>query len=290
MSDGEKLFNREAVVTVDTLQMKCGGVAGFDVAFEVQKDLTGKPNTCDVKIWNLSADHRSELAGKAAKKTTGGKPAGVLVRLDAGYKDQTSRIFEGQLRHLYSRREGSDVVTFVETGDGEYYVSRSKIFKAWGPGSPVETVLRDVARAIGIGDGNLVSAIRGAALTAYGSTFTQGTAVSGKAVKELNRLTRSVGLEWSIQDGTLQLLGTGKSLDAQAVLVSSDTGLVGSPDIDHKGVVSFKTLLIPDIFPGRKVKLQSEEIQGFFRVEKAKYQGDTYGPEWYIDCEAKRLT
>lgn len=285
----DPLFNRQAVVTVDTLQLTCG-VGGFDVSFDIQKDLTGKPNTCDVKIWNLSADHRAELSAKAAKKTSDGKPAGVLVRVDAGYKNQTARIFQGQVRHLYHQREGSDVVTFVETGDGEYYVSRSKIFKAWGPGSPVETVIRDVARALGVGDGNLINAIRGAALTAYGSTFTQGVAVNGKAFKELNRLTRSAGLEWSIQDGTLQVLGSGKSLDKEAVVVSADTGMVGSPTIDQKGVVSVKTLLITDIFPGRKIKLEAAELQGFFRVEKAKYSGDTFGAEWYTDSEAKRLS
>lgn len=284
-----RLFGRVATITLDTLEIPCG-VDGFRCSFDIEKDLTGKPNTASVKVWNLSADHRAELLAKATKKSKAGKPAGVRVKVEAGYKDgKTSRLFEGDLRYINHEHDGPEVITHVETGDGEYWVNRSRITKAWGPGTAVSTVIQEVAQAIGVGDGNLLKAIQGAELQGWGPTFTQGTVASGRAVKELNRLTKSAGLEWSIQDGTLQVLGSGKSLDKDAVLLSSDTGLVGTPTIDHKGVVSIKMLLIPDVFPGRKIKLDGIDLQGFYVVKKAKYQGDTAGNDWYIDTECKAL-
>lgn len=284
----DDLYRRKATITIDTIEIPCG-LDGLDVAFEVEKDLTGKPNTAKVSVWNISDTNRAALSARAAKKTSGGKPQGVRVRIDAGYQDNVHRVYEGDLRHIYHERNEADVITHVETGDGEYYVARSKIFKAYAPGTPVADVIIDVARSIGVGDGNLLKAVVAASLTNYGTTFTQGTAVAGKAMRELNRLTKSVGLEWSIQDGTLQLVGSGKSLDGEAVLLRADTGMVGSPTVDQKGTVSVKTLMIPNMFPGRKVKLDAAELQGFYRIIKTKHSGDTFGTPWYVDCDCKKL-
>ena len=292
MSD-VRLFNRRSVISVDTVQVEGGtdergGPLGLDVEFEVEKDLGGKPNTASLKIWNLNEDHRKALTAKVSSKTKRAR-----VRIEAGYKDNVSRIFEGDVRHLWHERTGPDVVTNCETGDGEHYVSTARIFRSWAPGTPVEVVVRDVALSLGAGNGNLTEAVAGAVLKGWGPTYTQGTSVGGKTVDVLNRLTRSVGLEWSIQDGTLQFLGTGASLQGTAILVSEDTGLVGVPSVDHTGKnagqVLFKTLMIPDLFPGRKIRLESAEMQGFFRVVKAKYSGAIRGEEWYISVEARSL-
>ncbi len=289
MPQDPELYDRRAVVTVDTLEIPCG-TGGLDVTFDVTKDLTGKPNTADLRVYNLSADHRAELLTRAAKKTKDGKPLGVRVRIDAGYKALgISRIFEGDLRWLTHTREGVDWVTHLETGDGEYWISRAKIYKSWAPGTPVATVLKDVAQAIGAGDGNLLRALQGSALLGAGSTFVGGTATSGPAMKELTRLTKSAGLEWSIQDGALQVLGAGKGLDRDAILLDEAHGMVGSPSVDHKGLVSVKALLIPDLFPGRKVKLNAASLKGFYRIEKVKFSGSTFGQDWYADLDCRQV-
>lgn len=288
MPEGIRLQDRRAVVSVDTVQVECGLVNGFDVEFDVTKDLGGKPNTASLNIFNLNADHRKSLTAKVASKTKRAR-----VRLDAGYKDQVCRIFEGDVRHLWHERAGADIVTHCETGDGERYVSSARIFRSWAPGTPVEVVIKDVASSLGAGTGNLSTAVAGAVLKGWGPTYTQGASVAGKTVDVLNRLTKSVGLEWSIQDGTLQFLGTGASLQGTSVLVTDGTGLVGVPSVDHTGknvgMVQFKTLMIPDVFPGRKIRLESEEVQGDFRVVKAKYTGAIRSEEWYISVEARTL-
>jgi hypothetical protein len=281
-----RLQGRRAVITVDTVQVKCGGPGEFDCEFEVEKDLSGKPNTASLKIWGLNEDHRTALSAKA-------KTAKPRVRIEAGYVEGVSRIFEGDVRHLWHEREGAEVVTHCETGDGERFVSSSRIFRAWAPGTPVATVLRDVAKALGAGDGNLATAVLGATLEGWGPVYTQGAAVAGKTVNVLNRITRSAGLEWSIQDGTLQILGKGQSLAGAAVLLNAGSGLVGSPSIDHTGKnagqVLVKMLMIPDVFPGRKLKIDAIDLKGDYRAEKCKYSGATAGNEWYISVEARAL-
>lgn len=289
------LYNRKAVIQVDTalkdislekgkkpaLLINCGK-DGFDCRFDVHKDLTGKPNRATIDVFNLNQEHRdglTERATKASRKAHGN----VRVRLEAGYVDGYSRIFEGDLSILYHEREGANWVTRIETGDGDHIVSTARISKSWAPGTLISTVIKDVAVALGLGEGN-VSSTAGALLEGWGaSAFTGGTVASGRCFKELNKICKSAGIEWSIQDGTLQFLATDKAFSAVAVLVTANTGMEGSIRIDHKNKLHIKTRMIPGIAPGRKIKLADDSE---WRVNKAHYNGDTRGPAWGITVEA----
>ena len=46
----------------------------------------------------------------------------------------------------------------------------------------------------------------------------------------------------------------------------------------------------PETLPGRKVKIESEEIDAFFRVDKVVFAGDTWAPDWYSDLELSPVT
>lgn len=287
-----RLFGRHAIITVDAairgqsasatalgvtpaLQVPCGK-DGFDCSFDIKKDLTGKPNRALLKVFNLTQDHRDSLSERAAKGP-------VRVRLDAGY-ETTSRIFEGDLRILFHDREGADVVTTIESGDGDHIVSTARISKSWAPGTRVETVIRDIAAALDIGEGNVRGSTAGALLESWGPTFTGGTAVNGQAFRELTRICKSSGIDWSIQDGVLQFLLTDKALSGTAVKVTSTSGMEDAPKIDHKGRLRMKTRILPGIWPGRKIQLENKSV---WRVDKARYHGETRGHAWNIFIEAR---
>src|SRR6185312_912213 len=97
-------------------------------------------------------------------------------------------------------------------------------------------------------------------------------------------------LEWSIQEGQLQVTSLGQPLDGQAILVSAASGMVETPTVDTKGVLSCTTFMIPGIRPGVKIAVDSESISGGFRVISCEYEGQTFGEDspWYIRIEAKR--
>ena len=107
--------------------------------------------------------------------------------------------------------------------------------------------------------------------------------------RELAALAKSAGLELSIQNGAIQLLERGLPLRDASVVLTSDTGLVGSPTVGDKGIVKFRALLNPDIVPGRQIELQSRALDGRFRAERVDYKGDTTAQDWYVDVEAKAL-
>lgn len=283
-----RLFDRRAVLTVETkgvvgpgntapaLEIPCGNDA-FDLHFDIKKDLTGKPNRATIQVYNLNADHRAALSQRASQGP-------IRVKLDAGYGTELHQIFDGDVRILYhSCDTGTELITRIETADGDHLVSTSRISRSWAPGTPVSTVIRDVANALNIGEGNVRAATAGALLEGLGPTFPGGTAVSGRVFQELTRICRSAGIEWSIQDGTLQFLLTDKALNATAVVVTADTGMENSAKIDHKGRLHVKMRLIPVVFPGRKIQLADKSV---WRVSKAHYQGETRGHAWGIQVEA----
>jgi hypothetical protein len=50
-----------------------------------------------------------------------------------------------------------------------------------------------------------------------------------------------------------------------------------------------RSLILPQLTVGKKVKLESIAFNGFFKIEKAVYNGSTFGNEWYIDMDGTPL-
>ncbi len=71
-------------------------------------------------------------------------------------------------------------------------------------------------------------------------------------------------------------------------MLSSGTGLQGSPSADSKGVVNARVALLPDLRPGRVVVFQARTLQGAYRLEEVEYNGETHGSAWYADIACKR--
>lgn len=274
------LFDRTAIVTVDTIEIRA-----LDFDFEITKTLKPEPNTCSLTIYNLNEEHQAQLEelrpkGKDAK-------SGIPCKLEAGYGETPSLLWLGDLRTVQTFREGTDWVTRLASGDGEKAWRHARISQSFGPKTPIDTALRAIARTLGVGEGNLSKVV--ARLKQAGSaTYPSGLVLHGAASRHLTELARSAGLEVSIQDGALQFLDRGKALAGSAIVLSAATGLLDSPSVDNEGVVSARTLLIPDLAPGRIVQMEAERIKGAYRVEKCSWKGTTSGDEWYIDFEARR--
>jgi hypothetical protein len=276
------LFKRAARITIATLEIVVDPIvpgAHLDVAFNVERSLKPEPNTAELQIWNLNKDNRSALEELDQ----------VPVQIDAGYEEQTALVYIGVMRTVFTTRDGPDLVTTIQSGDGEKEYQQSRINVSVSKGSSNTSVFKQVAKALGVATGNLESSDVASVLGSAPLLFPQGGVLSGQVSQIVTELTASLGLSWSIQNGALQFLPLAQPLAGSAVLLSPNTGLVGSPSVDNKGVLTAQTLLIPDLFPGRIVELESERLSGAFRVDKAKYSGDTAGDDWYIDLEASKL-
>jgi hypothetical protein len=260
------------------------------IAFEVQRTIrSAQPGKATVRLWNLTRDRQSEIE----------QAESAQVIVEAGYTGDrgAEQIFNGELfrargggsgfqqRAIRSEQSATDIVTIVEARDGGGQIQGARIEQSFEPGVSVETVLRACATALGVGAGNIDSVASIAQLVAGGSTYPEGTVLSGSASRELTRILDGLDLRWSVQHGALQILRRGQPLQAQAIRLSPSTGLVGFPDVGTRGRVHATALLTPDLWPGRAVILESSRVEGRYVIQSTTFKGDSHGNEWHAEVE-----
>jgi len=275
------LFDRRVTVIVDTIEF-----TALDCAFNIEKSLKPEPNTCELSIWNLSAEHQAQLE-QLSPRVGGQAKVGIPCKIEAGYKDGVSLVWLGDLRTAETTYDDPSWVTKLSSGDGEKAWQHARNHVAYGPRTSIDVALRGIARALGVGEGNLSKVVQN--LKVAGSAFwPSGKVLSGAASRQLQDMARSADLEVSIQDGALQFINRGQAMAGQAIRLSEETGLIGSPSIDSDGVLTATMLMIPDVRPGAVVVIEAKRVKGNYRIEKATWSGDTSADNWFIDIEAKR--
>lgn len=287
------LWDRRSTVTIDTIQIQSRGLADtgpgdLRFSFDVTKTIRPEPNKCTLRLWNLNGDHRSHLQ----QLSPIGSTEGIAVQIEAGYADGQSVIFLGDVRNVVSDKDGADIITTIGGGDGEKKHQASRVSHTFPKGSAPGDVVRTIAQGLGVKPGNLNAAIA-KINTAFDGVFLGGTVITGRASDEMTRICRGLDLEWSIQNEALQILDRKAVLAETAIVLNRDTGLIGNPTIgidskDKRQVMTCRALLQPDVYPGRVVIVQSDFVQGQFRVEETHHQGDSRGQTWEVEIKGKR--
>jgi len=265
-----KLFARTAVVIVDTVR-----VENLRVSFKVHKDGTGKPNTAEVTIFNLSDATRSVVEKK-----------GAPLIVQAGYGGQNTTLFSGRVRTCDHTRKNADWETVLKSGDGEQELKFATISNSWRPGVPVTAVIKALVAQLGLDPGD--------SATVYGvitGTYLNGCTLHGPARQHLSEILGAYGFDWSVQDGRVQVVKRGQASVDAVVELSPESGLLGSPTHGtgtKASQVSFESLL-QAIRPGQRVKLVSRSVNGLMRALIVDHEGDTHGTDWKTKVEAAPL-
>lgn len=258
-------------------------VTGLDIEFNVVKSKRSEPNKAKIGIYNLSPSRRSAIESGR----------NLRIELHAGYADPGAfLLFRGDVRTASTPkvsvdRDGTDYVTTIEAEDSGQSILQRRVSRSFPPGVQVVTVLIACIDALGIGRGN-VTDFANQGLEGAGRTFPEGCTLSGWAFAETTNIVKSMGCTWSIQNGVFQGQVRGRPLQTSAVELSAQTGLIGTPSVDNKGVVKATALLMAGLDPGRIVSLRSEKITGGFEVAKVEFVGATSGDDWYANLEMRR--
>jgi hypothetical protein len=261
-------------------------VDGHRLHFHVEKSLKPEPNTCTLQVWNLSRAQRAQIEELRPKK---GDTRGIPILIEAGYKDKgPQQIWLGDVRTISTERDGGDWITTLESGDGEKAGQNARINVSFGPGTTPDTALRAIVKALGVDAGNVPVVLAKLRAAGVGQLFPKRAVLSGSAADHMTNFCRSAGLEWSIQDGAIQILDVGKTAAGFAVRLSPSTGLVGTPSVDPDGKLSCVSLIQPGLRPGSLLVLESATVHGNYRIERAVWDGDTHDTAWYTEIEASR--
>ncbi len=248
--------------------------------FDIEKKIGKEPNTCMVIVTNLSEASRGIFEKRP-----------LSIRLDAGYDSDIERLFAGDLISAKSTLVGTDWETELQLADGARAFMTAHVKRSYRAGTTVRTCLRDVAKSFGLS----LPKMTGPKFNPLDKQFATGVVLFGLAHRELTRLLKPGRFEWSIQDGKLQILPPFVAKTETKLIISQDSGLVGSPEFgtpEKEGKPPLLTIvskLRPRASPGGLIEVKSQSINGNYRLSTVKHLGDNYSDPWDTTMEASQV-
>lgn len=229
-------------------------VSDLRIQIKTCRTVYRSPNTAEVKIYNLNSTNEGLIKGEFDE---------VLV--NAGYVGAARLLFRGNIRHAMGYRERTDRIVQIDAADGD------RDFK---------NGIVNFALAAGTGSTDVVDHIVGTVFTSTKKGYVslkdkkrlRGRVFSGMARDVLDDLAAEHDSHWSIQNGQLHIVPVTSTLPNEAIVINSDTGMLGAPEISDKGI-KVRCLLNPDLVPNGKVWLNNDDIKERIRKERERKPG-----------------
>lgn len=257
-------FDRDYELTIQVEQRRAVVITPpMRIAFSADKSVSGGLNKITVKAYNLTEANRLAIQKDPEQQKR------IPFSLRVGYSGSLGLIFKGTVFKASSRREGAEIVTEIEGLDGGFdflnsYVNRT----VKGKDSAISGILSD-----------LPNTQRGK-ITGQ-SALIRPKVMVGSAMTVLDSLIDE-GATWYVDDERLYVLKQDDVISSYIPLVSSDTGLVNTPDREQSRV-TFETLMNPALKIGGLCQLESitaPQLNGVYRIDSMGYSGDNYGNDW----------
>ena len=253
------------------------------IKFEIKKSDAQSPNTANIKVFNLSGDSASLIQREFTD-----------ITLQAGYEENFGVIFRGNAKQISRGREnGTDAFLEIIAADGDAAYNFAVVNTTMSAGASQNEIIQTAKAPM-----NLQSGFTPAF---GGEKLPRGKVMYGMSRDYLRQAGNTDGARWSIQDGAVQFVSNTGTLPGNAVLLTSETGLVDTPEQTNDGI-KIKCLLNPQIKTGGTVSIANSEVNalkfgdkkegdktkpvkivddGIYRVLSIEYAGDTRGQEWY---------
>ena len=302
MSESVRQWKRKVQVVIGK-----GGtgllVENLRVQFEVAKTIESAPNVAVIRIFNLHPDNEAKIKNEFDE-----------VLLNAGYEGAMRLVFRGNIKHVYRYRDGNDYITEIEAGDGDKDFRKAVMNETLAAGT---TTSQLVDRAVGTFKG--VGGTTKGHVQVNERARIRGKVISGNTRDVLHDVARESGANWSIQDGQLVIISTNDVLPGEAIVLRADTGMLGAPEINDKGI-AVKCLMNPALRVNGAIKLDNNGIKakrvkaqalatkrekqetnaplgreneqlvrldpdGIYKVLKLTHKGDNRGQDWVSEIE-----
>lgn len=262
-----------------------GGISLHElmIEFSITKDLSSSANSAEISIYNLNEDHRNSI-GKVFDEIT--LEAGYLPPEGGG---NVGIIFKGAVRDVEHTRDGPNIKTTINCGDGSKALRKATISKSFPKGTPVKDVVEELYKSMekqGVKRGEWKFPEQ------MPEKFKRPYATCGLCRDELDTIGRGNKFYWSLQNETFEIVPADGYVGG-VVVISPETGMIGSPSITDNGV-RVSALLNPEVRPGRRVQVKSQTLEmnaadGMYRVSSLTFSGDNQKGDFKMDIEGEAL-
>lgn len=256
-------FGRNYELSVQTQNGKILTVGlPFTIEFDITRKTLASANVGQFRVYNLSMNHRNQLRFNASDF---GTFRGLKLR--AGYGNNLSTVFAGNLTQAWSVREGVNFITQLECFDGGFAFANGITSTPFVAGETQKGVITSLASSLPhvtlgtIGDYST-------------EPLTRGNSHNGKTTDILGELT---GGGFFIDNGAANALGTYEYIAAQGnpIAVNASSGLLGTPVLEQT-IVRFDMLFEPKLkagFPATLTSLTEPSFNGLYKITGIKHRG-----------------
>jgi len=290
-------------------------LSDFKVVFNITWTDTRWPRVAMVRIYNLSKDTASRILGQELAK----------IKIIAGYDgmgystDQNfGEIFSGDIRFTVTGRDNpTDTWVLIQAIDGHQAFMNASVTTTLAAGytvADVHSAAMDSFSPYGV--------TKGITGDTPATVFPRGRVLYQSTRDVMDNVASQSGATWQLVAGQAQMVPTDKYVQ-EAIVLNSDTGLIGMPQQTMGAGVNVRCLINPNIrlnglvqidqasvyrtslsadevkaLPGRAREenvngnltvngtLQqpaSIAADGLYIVKSIDYTGDTRGQPWYMD-------
>lgn len=262
-------FDRIAQVRIGKAQTTGFIASGLRIEFSVSKSTKSESNKCSLNIYNLSPQYTEQITAND----------GVIVELMAGYNDNKTLdlVFLGDVITVSKDDSQPDTMVSLEVEDGGAFIRKSIVSISLSAGATLKDVFKTVLSQYGGNyQKNLLNNIPSVSLNV-------GVAFAGYFSDFLNLISKAYNLEWSVQNGILQVnqiqntVYTG-TVNLRALQTPERIYMNRSKELDDTNFNGYKLrcLLQPKIIPGGQIIFNGSK----FKVMNVAHSGDTFGDNW----------
>lgn len=283
-------LNRGYVLTVGDWKSGDGWrIDNLQIRFDVSKSANEQEskNSAVIEIYNLSPYQIKTL-----------ETPYLIADFSVGYHGrqneitQLQRLFVGEVVRVTTRKNGPDVVTQLELGEGYLELNHSVLSKLVSPGKTVRDVFEEIRTSIP----NIARGVY--AGTNVTNRVVSGYPLMGEPRRILDKLASTYRVDYRIDDSVLYVNdsdGAINNADDSALLISQESGMIDIPylvqsnkkrskeDPEAKNSTQWKMLLNPDVNPGEIVRLEYLDFTGWYKVDSVRHSGDFRGGDWYTE-------
>lgn len=232
----------------------------FSLEFTVTRKNFFSNNSGSFRIYNLGRDTRAKLQYNQTSNL------GVFRKVTflAGYGDNLSVAFYGDISVANSERNGTNFITNIECLDSGYALSTTQISKSYGPNISYRDIVMDVI--------NELPGVTVGAIGDIGGKTLRSSSFNGKAGEVINELT---GNAFFIDKGRAYVLSDSEAVAGKAVIIDSSSGLLGVPSREES-FLTVDMIFEPKLFVGQKIRIladSNEQYNGDYRIDNISHKG-----------------
>jgi hypothetical protein len=268
---------------------------GLRIGFQVTHFAGGAFSVAEITIYNVSGFASRQMLGDGVTKKY------EFITLEAGYENLFGAVFVGQITNVQRVMEDGGATRGIRFFCKSAAKQRDEnmINLTLSPETDPVQIIEECGLPFG------------AEIQFFGDFSelkrrSRGTVLQGSPTSCMNELAETFAFDWMVEGEALKIIKRGFAMPNQVYVISSGTGMIGSPVVSDTEV-GVRYRLNPKLKLGDTIKLESMAPrfefsgaffydiprtigEGYYKVNSLVFAGDSHGDQWETQISCLRLS